>query len=640
MVQVAARVAGEAMSRVFASRRIGAVALLVLAVSTGPAWAIKVVAYNLLNYPGTSATERDPLYRTILTDLQPDIVIAGEVQNSTAAVLFRNNVLNVVNPGAWVEDTHVDCGDTDQSLFYRSGVFVQAGAGADRLSVIGSTPRTSPRWKLQLAGYTQPSSMFYVYGCHLKANDTTTDASERTAGANLIRADANNFPAGTRFLVAGDMNFYRMSTEPAYTSFTGSQADNDGRLADVLNPSLVLQEWHNSSALRLMHTQSPRASNPSYSGDGATGGMDDRFDFIFISTALNGGSGLSYVSGTYRSVGNDGNRCCNSAVNNPLPNGDVSDAVANALWGAADHLPVLLQLRAPARGTISTASLAFGTVLVGYNATQPLTVGNAASTPGESMTYQYAAAPPGTFTGPGGVLNAAAGVSNPDTITMNTGSAGVKDLAPALTISTNSAETPSFSVSATGTVLDHGVPSSDPGFQLLTGTVDFGLHGPGGFTDQPAVVYNDGFNSLQAPVEIYDAIFSGPDAARFSLVDVPPFVADGTPASITIHFDDTGVTPGSSYSATVELLTSDLSGLPGGVTLDSVTFDLLAGVPFVKGDFNFNAVVDCSDIAPFVSVLLNPPGATALQRDIADMNNDTRNDGLDIQLFRNALICP
>ena len=153
-------------------------------------------------------------------------------------------------------------------------------------------------------------------------------------------------------------------------------------------------------------------------------------------------------------------------------------------------------------------------------------------------------------------------------------------------------------------------------------------------------VYNDGFNSLQAPVEIYDAIFSGPDAARFSLVDVPPFVADGTPASITIHFDDTGVTPGSSYSATVELLTSDLSGLPGGVTLDSVTFDLLAGVPFVKGDFNFNAVVDCSDIAPFVSVLLNPPGATALQRDIADMNNDTRNDGLDIQLFRNALICP
>jgi len=628
------------MSRVVLSRRMSAVVCLVVAGTAGPAWAIKVVAYNLLNYPGTSAAQRDPLFRTILADLQPDIVIAGEIQNATAAASFRNNVLNVVNPGAWVEDTHVDCGDTDQSLFFRSGEFVQTGSGSDRLTVISSTPRTSPRWKLQLAGYTQPASMIYVYGCHLKANDTTTDATERTAAADLIRSNANNFPAGTRFIVAGDMNFYRMSTEPAYTSFTGSQADNDGRLVDVLNPSLVLQEWHNSMALRLMHTQSPRATNPSYSGDGATGGMDDRFDFIFISQALNGSTGLSYIPGTYRSVGNDGTRCCNGAVNNPLPNLDVSDAVANALWGAADHLPVLLQLRAPARGTLSTASLAFGSVLVGYNATQTLTVGNAASVPGESMTYQYASQPPATFSGPAGVLSASAGASNDDAISMNTSTAGVKDLSPALVLSTNSAETPTLNVSATGTVLDHGVPSADPGVQLLTGTVDFGLHGPGGFSNQDATIYNVGFNALQAPVEIYDAIFSGPDAARFSLVDAPSFFADGSPAFISIHFDDTGVTPGSNYSATVEFVTADDTSLPGAATLDSVTFDLLAGVPLVKGDFNFNAVVDCADVAPFVAVLLDPPGATPLQRDIADMNSDTRDDGLDIQLFRNALICP
>ncbi len=626
----------------FRNRRglTAALAAAVVGVSVCPALAIKIVSYNLLNYPGTSAAERDPLFRTILNDLQPDIVMAGEVQNATAAALFRNNVLNMVNPGAWVEDMHVDCGDTDQSLFYRSSVVSQAGVGADRLTIIGSTPRTSPRWKLQLAGYTQPSSAFYIYGCHLKANDTTTDAAERTSGANLIRADANNFPAGTRFMVAGDMNFYRMSTEPAYTSFTGSQADNDGRLADVLNPSLVLQEWHNSMALRLMHTQSPRASNPSYSGDGATGGMDDRFDFIFVSTALNGGTGLSYVSGTYRSVGNDGNRCCNSAVNNPLPNLDVSNDVANALWGAADHLPVLLQLRSPARGTISTPTLAFGSVLIDYSATQTLTVSDAASVPGESMTYQYASAPPGSFVGPGGVLSAAAGVSNNDSVSMDTSTAGVKDLSPALTISTNAGETPTINVAATGTVLNHGVPSSDQSSQQLSGVVDFGLHAPGGFSQQTATIYNVGFDGLQAPVEIYDAFFSGPDAARFSLVDLPSFFADGTPAFISIYFDDTGVTPGASYSASVEFVTADDTSLPGAASLDSVTFTLLAGVPAVKGDFNFNAVVDCSDIAPFVAVLLNPPGATVSQRFIADMNDDTRNDGIDIQLFRNALICP
>lgn len=612
----------------------------VVVFSSGQAWAIKVVAYNLLNYPGTSATQRDPLFRTVLADLQPDIVIAGELQSASSAAAFRTNVLNVVNPGEWVEDVHYDCGDTDQALFYRSAVITTAGVGTDRSTTIGSTPRLSPRWKLRLQGYGQPSGMFYVYGCHLKASDTVPDADERKAGADLIRADANGFAAGTRFIVAGDMNFYRMSTEPGYTSFVGSQADNDGRLVDVLNPTNVLQEWHNNTTYRFMHTQSPRASNPSYSSDGTTGGMDDRFDFIFISTAMSGTTGLSYIASSYRSVGNDGNRCCNGSVNSPLPNGDVSDAVANALWGAADHLPVLLQLRAGARGTISTPTLAFGTVLVGYGATRSLTVNNAAPTPGETLTYQYASAPPGTFSGPVGTQASAAGVGNNDTISMNTSTAGVKNLSPALTITTNSSETPSFSVAATGTVLDHGVPSSDPGSQQLAGVVDFGLHGPGGFSNQEATIYNVGFNALQAPVEIYDAIFSGPDASRFSLVDVPSFFADASPAFIGIHFDDTGVTPGSTYSATVEFVTADDTSLPGAATLDSVTFALTAGVPFVKGDFNFNAVVDCSDLSPFVTVLLNPPGATALQRDIADMNSDTRNDGLDIQLFRDALICP
>jgi len=620
------------------SRRIFGAALLIFAAAGGPAWAIKIVSYNLLNYPDEAAN-RDPAFRTILTDLQPDIVIAQEVEGVNGANAFRNNVLNVVNPGAWVEDQHFVCGDTDASLFYRTAVITTTGVGSDRAMTIATAPRLTPRWKLRLAGYNSSATEFYAYGCHLKASDTPADATDRQTAANLIRANANGFPTGTRFIVVGDMNFYRMSSEPGYTSFTGSQADNDGRLVDVLNPTLVMQEWHNSNTYRFMHTQSPRASNPPWSDGGVTGGMDDRFDFILISTQLNTGSGLSYVSGTYRAVGQDGNRCCNGQVNSPLPNGDVSNDVANALWAAADHLPVLLQLRSPPNVIVSTNSLDYGTVIVGADVTRNLTVSNPAPAPGETLTYTYTSEPPGYISGPGGVQSRTAGASANDTITLNTLSSGVKNLSPALTLSTNSPEGATIQVGVTGTVLDHAVPSLDENSQVLVGPLDFGTHSPGGFSDEYVAIYNVGWNPLQAAGEIVELIVTGPDAWRFSAIDASSVYLDEFPSYITMRFDSTGATPGT-YTATAEFVITDQSDLQGATSLPSVFVEMTAGIPGVKGDFNFNAIVDCTDIPTMVAVLLNPAGATPQQRDIADMNSDTQNDGRDIQPFVNALQCP
>lgn len=628
------------ISRIFdrRGRRVLSVAMVVFAAASGPAWGIKFLSYNVLNYPGTSAAQRDPLLRTIITDLQPDVVLAQEISNGGGASAFLNNVLNQVNPGAWAMDTYVDCGDSDQTLYYRTAIFTTAGSGGDRLTVIATTPRTSPRWKLRLAGYTSSAAELYVYGCHLKASDTTADATQRQVSADLIRANANAFPTGTRFIVCGDMNFYRMSTEPGYTSFTGSQADNDGRLVDVLNPTLVLQEWHNNFTYRFMHSQSPRLTNPSYSMDGTTGGLDDRFDFVFVSTALNSGSGLSYIASTYRTVGQDGNHM-NKNVNDSPTNTDVSVAVANALWGAADHLPILMQLQSPPNAVVSTTALDFATVIVGASATLDLTVSNPAPAPGETLTYTYAPAPPGYLSAPGGVQSRTAGASANDTITLDTSSSGVKDQSPALTISTNSPEAATIQVSLTGTVLDHAVPSLDENTQVLVGPLDFGTHSPGGFSDEFVAIYNVGWNPLQAAGEIGDLAITGPDAWRFSAIDASSIYLDEFPSYITMHFDSAGATPGT-YTATAEFVITDQSDLPGATSLPSVFVEMTAGIPGVKGDFNFNAIVDCTDIPTMVAVLLNPAGATAQQRDIADMNSDTQNDGRDIQLFVNALQCP
>src|SRR5262245_16388636 len=94
--------------------RLAGVAMVGFALAVAsPVFGIKVLSYNLLNYPGSSAAQRNPQYQTTLAYLQPDILIAQEVQSGAAATAFKNDVLNMVNPGEWVEDTHFICGDTD-----------------------------------------------------------------------------------------------------------------------------------------------------------------------------------------------------------------------------------------------------------------------------------------------------------------------------------------------------------------------------------------------------------------------------------------------------------------------------------------------------------------------------------------------
>jgi hypothetical protein len=79
-----------------------------------------------------------------------------------------------------------------------------------------------------------------------------------------------------------------------------------------------------------VHTQSPRVRQ-------FDGGMDDRFDFVLIS------SYLSWVSGSYTAFGNDGHHFNDSI--NAIPNTAVDGVTAQVLHDASDHLPVFLDLQ-------------------------------------------------------------------------------------------------------------------------------------------------------------------------------------------------------------------------------------------------------------------------------------------------------
>ena len=141
----------------------------------------------------------------------------------------------------------------------------------------------------------------------------------------------NSLPEGSEFIIVGDMNFYT-SSEPGYQKFIADETINIGRAEDL---SDQVGEWHNNSDYTEVHTQSTRSTQ---FGGGASGGLDDRFDFIFSSYQLNNGTGLEYIDDTITSFGNDGEHF-NLSINNGT-NSVVSQEVAEALYQASDHLPV------------------------------------------------------------------------------------------------------------------------------------------------------------------------------------------------------------------------------------------------------------------------------------------------------------
>jgi hypothetical protein len=131
------------------------------------------------------------------------------------------------------------------------------------------------------------------------------------------------------------MNFYR-STEPGYQKFIADEENDIGRARDLLG---VATNWHDNSSCAIYHTQSTRTS--SIGDGGSTGGLDDRFDFIFGNYNINDNRGIEYVLNTYKAYGNDGNHF-NQSINYGT-NDSVPQEIADALYYGSDHLPVIAE---------------------------------------------------------------------------------------------------------------------------------------------------------------------------------------------------------------------------------------------------------------------------------------------------------
>ena len=168
-----------------------------------------------------------------------------------------------------------------------------------------------------------------IYSVHLKAGSTSADQLQRETEVDSLRKVTGKLPQNSNYIVCGDYNM-QASSELAFQKLLNQSFS--GYFIDPLN---LVGTWNNNSTFASYHTQSPRTRS---FGGGATGGMDDRFDMILISQAVNDTGGVTLVPGSYVAYGNDGQHF-NDSINRP-PNNAVGHTIANALHYASDHLPV------------------------------------------------------------------------------------------------------------------------------------------------------------------------------------------------------------------------------------------------------------------------------------------------------------
>jgi exonuclease III len=167
---------------------------------------------------------------------------------------------------------------------------------------------------------------------HLKAGSTEADRNARKTQVERLTTKLEQTGIDN-YVFSGDFNLYNAS-EPAYQHllFYNNTAFR------FLDPIDAYGNWHRNSQFAKIHTQSTHT----YSENGcfATGGLDDRFDFILVSpTLFHGTKKVKVLPESYHALGQDGLRLRGSLLapaNNTLP-----QEILRAMYDFSDHLPVI-----------------------------------------------------------------------------------------------------------------------------------------------------------------------------------------------------------------------------------------------------------------------------------------------------------
>jgi hypothetical protein len=451
--------------------------------------------------------------------------------DTQAFVTLLNNIY--ANPNiTYAMSNRTGSGDTTQTLVYRT----------QTVQLIGDTafntggPRQTLRYQLRPVGYSSAAD-FYVYNSHYKASLDTpapgSNATERNAEAGAIRANSDALGQGAHVIYAGDHNFYFSDAqEPAWGTLV---AAGNGQANDPINQ---VGNWHINSSFAVIHTQSPCGS--SVGNCGASGGMDDRFDFQLVTGEMLDNAGLSYISGSYHTFGNNGttyNTDINAASNTVTFPGVTSytkSQILNSLHVFTDHLPVVADYQVPAIMQASAASIP-SSIDLGSTFNLGVTVSNSANVlvaiGADELTYSLSTtgAATGSYTNQ---VDQALGGANSHNVALNTSSTGMKSATITLTSTSQGVQNGTINIPVSFLVVlpgdynsDNVVDSRDYGiwrkFAGLTGGATYAKgdgNRDGNVTSADYEIWRSHFGETASGFGLGDGLAAVPEPAGFVLM--------------------------------------------------------------------------------------------------------------------------
>jgi hypothetical protein len=283
----------------------------------------KLMTYNVLNL-NASSTDRFPYFKKIMDATQPDILVLEEIGSQAAMNAFKTNALS----GLYACGTFIDGPDSDNCLCYKLTKF----------KFISNTAIPTALRDINMFKVVNLASgdTLRIFAVHLKASDSQSGSEriQRNEEIKKLRNVTNSLTLNQDWIVCGDFNFYD-SNEPAYNTIKNPDGTANGYVIDPIN-MLNTSDWGASQNIPF-HTQSPRVES---FGGGSTGGLDDRFDLIMYSKSIANPGGLDFVANSTVAYGNDSQHY-NKSINADPTNTAVGQELADALYYAADHLPVI-----------------------------------------------------------------------------------------------------------------------------------------------------------------------------------------------------------------------------------------------------------------------------------------------------------
>lgn len=332
-------------------KRILCCAVMLAAVGIHAQEFFTVMNYNVLNFPTGSMQNRQDTLKKIIDFVEPDFILLQELKSEAGLISIAEescvDLEGEYRAANWetLQSNPNSGWPLQQNIVYNAERFT-----LHEENVVLTSYRDFNEFIFYFNSEEletqQDTAFLYVYTTHLKSSQGGENEQLRLEMVEYFTAHLATLPLDAQVILGGDFNLYN-SDEPAYQLLLSE--DNAIQLEDPID---MPGDWHSSSYPdKSILTQSTRTS--SIFGDGAGGGLDDRFDFMLCSeNMLDGSVGYQYVNNSYYSLGNNGT-CYNENITDCMPNFSVPSSVMNALYYMSDHLPVIMQLQLDQTSSIS-----------------------------------------------------------------------------------------------------------------------------------------------------------------------------------------------------------------------------------------------------------------------------------------------